>query len=105
MAGGKKQELITFKVDSALARAMEGVPNRSEFIRAAIAQALGSVCPLCKGTGLMTPDQRRHWEGFSRTHELETCEDCNARHLVCREEPGRSGVDAEGGASLRQAAD
>ena len=36
MAGSKKQDVITFKVDESLREALEQVPNRSEFIRSAI---------------------------------------------------------------------
>jgi hypothetical protein len=79
----KKQEIITFKVDEALRRALQGVQNRSEFIRAAILAALDSVCPLCKGSGILTPDQRKHWDTFSKNHPLKQCEDCHAVHLVC----------------------
>jgi hypothetical protein len=83
MAGRPKHETITFKTDAALAEAMRGIPNRSEFIRSAILSALDSVCPLCKGTGLMTPDQRRHWEAFAASHSVEECGKCQAIHLVC----------------------
>ena len=79
----KKQEIITFKVDEPLLEAMVGIPNRSEFIRSAILSALDSVCPLCKGSGILTPDQRRHWLEFTEHHALEECEDCHAVHLVC----------------------
>jgi hypothetical protein len=79
----RKQEIITFKVDATLHRALRGVENRSAFIRNAIMAALDSVCPLCKGTGLLTPDQRRHWETFSKNHSLKECRDCHAVHLVC----------------------
>jgi len=79
----KKLEIITFKVDEALRRAMQGVQNRSEFIRAAILAALDSVCPLCKGSGILTADQRKHWETFSKDHPLRQCDDCHAFHLVC----------------------
>jgi hypothetical protein len=83
MAGRKKQEIITFKVDQALWRAMKGISNRSEFIRSAILTAMDSLCPLCKGSGILTPDQRRHWNSFARNHALEECADCHAVHLVC----------------------
>jgi hypothetical protein len=82
----KKQGIITFKVDEPLSRAMNGIPNRSEFIRAAILSALDSLCPLCKGTGILTPDQRKHWVEFAEHHALEECEDCHAVHLVCEAE-------------------
>ena len=35
----KKREIITFKVDDALRKALQSVPNRSEFIRSAILAA------------------------------------------------------------------
>jgi hypothetical protein len=79
----KKQDIITFKVDQPLWEAMRGIPNRSEFIRSAILAAMDSICPLCKGTGILTPDQRRHWKRFAETHTVEQCGDCHAVHLVC----------------------
>jgi hypothetical protein len=80
----KKEEVITFKVEEALARAMDGIPNRSEFIRSAILSALKNICPLCNGTGMLTPDQVRHYENFKKNHVIEECTNCHAFHLVCR---------------------
>ena len=88
MSGKRKHEIITFKVDEPLWHALQGVDNRSEFIRAAILAALENTCPLCKGSGTLTPDQRKHWEEFAQRHTIEQCEDCHAVHLVC---------DAKGG--------
>jgi len=79
----KKQEIITFKVDKTLWNALEGVSNRSEFIRTAILAALDSTCPLCLGSGVLTPDQRRHWAEFSKGHSVQQCENCHAVRLVC----------------------
>ncbi len=79
----KKQEIVTFKADERLLDAMNGIPNRSEFIRAAILSALDSICPLCKGSGILTPDQREHWVKFAEHHPLAECADCHAVHLVC----------------------
>jgi len=78
-----KQEVITFKADKALRAALRGVPNRSEFIRAAVLAALDGVCPLCQGTGILTPDQKKHWRRFARSHAVHECEQCHALHLVC----------------------
>jgi hypothetical protein len=78
-----KHEIVTFKVDQALWDALRGIPNRSEFIRAAILVAMDSVCPLCKGSGILSPDQRRHWEQFAKKHPLQECDDCHAVHPVC----------------------
>lgn len=78
-----KQEIITFKGDASLVEAMKGVPNRSEFIRAAVLAALDGACPLCKGTGILTPDQRRHWQAFAADHAVKECGECHALHVVC----------------------
>ncbi len=80
----KKEEVVTFKVDDSLFQAMKGISNRSEFIRTAILNALNSTCPLCKGTGILTPEQKKHWDAFAKKHSVEKCESCNAIHLVCK---------------------
>ena len=79
----EKQEIITFKVPESLREAMKGIPNRSEFIRTAVLAALKSVCPLCKGTGILMPNQKIHWEQFTTDHHMVECATCNALHLVC----------------------
>jgi len=84
----RKEDVIAFKVDSDLAHALEGVPNRSEFIRLAVLAALDSRCPLCRGTGVLDEREKAHWVEFSRSHRIEECDDCHARRLVCRAEPG-----------------
>lgn len=79
----KKQEIVTFKVDQNLLEAMEGIPNRSSFIREAILAALDSVCPLCKGTGILSPTQHKHWTDFGVNHKVSKCEKCGEMHLIC----------------------
>jgi len=84
--GKKKNDIITFKVDAALLEAMNGIENRSDFIRSAILAALDNTCPLCRGTGKLSPDQLRHWEHFATHHKLKECKDCNAFYLTCDQE-------------------
>ena len=79
----KKQEIITFKVDEDLSRLIKDLPNRSEFIRGAIFAALESICPLCNGTGILNPNQKRHWDDFTVNHSVKKCQDCNERILIC----------------------
>lgn len=86
----EKLDIITFKVPESLRDAMKGIPNRSEFIRAAVVAALESTCPLCKGTGVIMPHQRSHWDLFASDHHFEECETCNAVHLVCDHSPRES---------------
>ncbi|MDD5697920.1 MAG: hypothetical protein PHH77_04820 [Victivallaceae bacterium] len=83
MAKSLNSEVITFKADPALKEAMQGVRNRSEFIRTAILTALDSACPLCKGTGILTPPQREHWQEFSKDHVLKKCRECDSWVLSC----------------------
>ncbi len=83
-----KQEVISFKADESLAKAMAGIPNRSEFIRAAVLAALDGVCPLCQGTGILSPEQKEHWQRFSQSHAVEECDQCHAMHLVCVADSG-----------------
>jgi hypothetical protein len=78
-----KQQIITFKADEALVEAMEGITNRSEFIRSAILAALEGTCPLCQGTGVLSPNQRDHWQEFSRNHSVEACRHCDEMRFVC----------------------
>lgn len=76
-------EVITLRVSKDLARAMQGVENRSQFIRDAILAALDSTCPLCQGAGVLSTHQRRHWEEFARWHSVKQCDDCHQMHLTC----------------------
>ena len=91
MSGKKKQEIVTFKVDQSMFDALRGIENRSEFIRLAILSALDNNCPLCKGTGILTPDQREHWKKFTRQHSVEVCDDCHALYIVCNAVEAASG--------------
>ncbi len=103
MANGKS-EVVTFKVDEALLEAMKGITNRSDFIRQAVTAALDSSCPLCKGTGVLSPDQKRHWESFTEDHAVRECGDCHQLHLVCEhkssEKPHRAKKRAKARRSL-----
>lgn len=78
-----KTQIVTFKADSALLDAMKDVPNRSEFIRAAVLTALESACPVCNGTGILTPRQKDHWDDFVEDHSLEECGGCHESRIVC----------------------
>lgn len=84
----KKEEIITFKVDAPLAELLKSVPNRSEFIRHSLLRSLDSVCPLCQGTGILTPSQRKHWEEFTAHHSVRKCSHCEDLYITCDLEGG-----------------
>lgn len=82
----KQQEVVTFKVEAALLEALKGVRNRSEFIRNALLQAMESQCPLCKGTGILTPEKKKHWLDLKKDHSIQECGECHEITLVCHKE-------------------
>ncbi|MDH3890029.1 MAG: CopG family transcriptional regulator [candidate division Zixibacteria bacterium] len=89
MATTGKSEMISFKVDESLRKAMSGIPNRSSFIRNAVIAALESSCPLCKGTGVLSAQQKKHWDTFAEDHTVRECRQCHEFHLVCAKQPRR----------------
>lgn len=82
MAQGK-EETITFKADPALAELLRRIPNRSRFIREALLAQLDNTCPLCQGSGYLSPEQKRHWESFAKHHHIVQCTSCNEYYLSC----------------------
>ena len=87
--GNRKEETITLKVDETFLVALKGVSNRSEFIRSAVLAALGRTCPLCKGTGNLSPNQMAHWNAFAVGHSLDDCTDCHEIRIMCEKQPVR----------------
>ena len=94
-----KPQVVTLKADQALIEAMQGVENRSEFIRSAILAALDGTCPVCMGTGILTPRQKEHWQAFERSHAVEECPDCHEMHLTCSHDAARTVSGQPRGAS------
>jgi hypothetical protein len=90
MPTASRQDIVTFKADRSLLDALVGIPNRSEFIRSAVLAALQNSCPLCKGSGTLSPNQKEHWLAFAESHGFSECGDCHERHLICSAAPGSS---------------
>ncbi len=83
----KKADTVTFKVDPNLLEILQSMPNRSEFIRSAILNALDHVCPLCSGTGVLSPAQKKCWDKFSQNHEIKKCSESDKIEIFCHVEP------------------
>lgn len=79
----KKHEIISFKADGQLVEALNHIPNRSEFIRNAVLRAMDNLCPLCQGTGILTPSQKEHWSQFAEHHKIVKCDECDEIYLSC----------------------
>ena len=78
-----KDSIVSFKAEPSLVDALRAIPNRSAFIRSAILVALENLCPLCQGTGILTPEQKNHWKRFAQDHAVQECGECHEWHLVC----------------------
>jgi len=50
--GRPKSSLVALKIDAETAALLDALPNKSEFIRAALRARLEETCPLCVGTGV-----------------------------------------------------
>ena len=83
MPKAKDMEVITFKVDPGLSKLMRGIENRSEFIRTAILGALENVCPFCRGSGVLTPHRKKHWDDLAKRHHTKECHECHEEVLTC----------------------
>jgi hypothetical protein len=42
------------------------------------------VCPVCNGSGMLSKNQKRHWDDLSTDHTMKLCNDCNETILVCK---------------------
>jgi len=73
---GGLQRVVTFKLDEETARLLESVPNRSEFIREAIAAQLKVPCPACNGSGMVTPAAALELAGLLNSHRSAVCAAC-----------------------------
>src|SRR5262245_33056938 len=72
-----KSVLVAVKVDADTAALLDALPNKSEFIRAALRSRLEEACPLCQGSGVRPPAHverpgGRHLHALPRAR----CGDC-----------------------------
>jgi len=45
---------MTVRLPEELAELLDQLPNRSDFVRGALLERLGSLCPHCGGSGVLT---------------------------------------------------
>lgn len=74
------KQIVAFKVDAELASVLDAMPNKSEFIRAAVTSRLSTACPLCRGTGVaphasVTDELTK----LVQQHPLVVCVGCGVR--------------------------
>jgi len=71
-----KTAVVAFKVESDLADLLNKLPNKSAFIRKAIAAQLGVACPLCKGKGVVPRGIHDHFAPLLARMNARSCEGC-----------------------------
>ncbi len=71
-----KTAVVAFKVESELADLLNKLPNKSAFIRKAIAAQLGVACPLCNGKGVVPRGIHDHFAPLLDRISARSCEGC-----------------------------
>ena len=87
-----KTEVVAFKVEEELAEFLNKLPNKSAFIRKAIAAQLGMACPLCNGKGVVPRGVNDHYAPLLAQFNSAQCDGCG-HELPLPREPGDLAAD------------
>ena len=71
-----KTAVVAFKVETELAEILNQLPNKSAFIRKAIAAQLGMACPLCNGKGTVPRGMHDHYAPLISKMNQGHCDGC-----------------------------
>jgi hypothetical protein len=71
-----KTAVVAFKVEEELAEFLNKLPNKSAFIRKAIAAQLGMACPLCNGKGVVPRGVHDHYAALLDQMNRRHCDGC-----------------------------
>jgi hypothetical protein len=82
-----KTAVVAFKVEEELAEFLNKLPNKSAFIRKAIAAQLGMACPLCNGKGVVPRGVHDHYAPLVAKFSHRHCDGCG-NELALPREPG-----------------
>ncbi len=82
-----KTAVVAFKVEKDLAELLNKLPNKSAFIRKAIAAQLGVACPLCQGKGVVPRGVHDHYRPLIEQFAHRGCEGCG-NELSLPRDPG-----------------
>src|SRR5262245_66149358 len=81
-----KTEVVAFKVEAELAEFLNKLPNKSAFIRKAIAAQMKMACPLCNGAGVVSRGLHDHFAPLLKTLSSRNCEGCGSVLALPRDE-------------------
>jgi hypothetical protein len=71
-----KTEVVAFKVEAELAEFLNKLPNKSAFIRKAIAAQMKMACPLCNGSGMVSRGLHDHFAPLLQQFNSRNCDSC-----------------------------
>lgn len=71
-----KTAVVAFKVEAELADFLNRLPNKSAFIRKAIAAQMSMACPLCHGTGQVSRWVHDHYAPLVAGWAERSCDGC-----------------------------
>jgi hypothetical protein len=71
-----KTEVVAFKVEAELAEFLNKLPNKSAFIRKAIAAQMKMACPLCNGSGVVSRGVHDHFVPLLQQFNSRNCDGC-----------------------------
>lgn len=77
--------VVAFKVEEELAELLNKLPNKSAFIRKAIAAQLGLTCPLCDGKGVVPRGIHDHFAPRLSRINSRQCDSCGDEMPLPRE--------------------
>src|ERR1700722_18724609 len=82
-----KTSVVAFKVEEELADFLNQLPNKSAFIRKAIAAQMSTACPLCTGSGQVSRWLHDHYQDMLNTWRSRHCDGCGDK-LSLPQDPG-----------------
>ncbi len=85
--------VVAFKVEEELAELLNKLPNKSAFIRKAIAAQLGMACPLCNGKGVVPRGIHDHYAPLLGRINSRQCDSCGDEMPLPREAGDLSAED------------
>src|ERR1051325_6635891 len=94
-----KTAVVAFKVEEELAEFLNKLPNKSAFIRKAIAAQLGMACPLCNGRGTVSRGLHDHYAPLIHQMNRRRCDGCGSEMALPRDD---GDLEAEDHARLEQ---
>jgi hypothetical protein len=90
-----KTAVVAFKVEEELAEFLNKLPNKSAFIRKAIAAQLAIACPLCNGAGVIPRGVHDHYAPLLTQFNSRKCDGCGDRLALPRDAGELAPADRE----------